>query len=79
MNDASREFLFTYRFDGAEWGISIFARDAVEAQEKIKAVSMARYDGELMMLIPASVSAFGLVPRIIVWWKRRRWLKIKWE
>lgn len=66
-NEATREFLFNYRFDGAEWGITIFARDAAEAREKIKAVALARYQGEQHMRIPVSASLFGLVPRLIVW------------
>jgi hypothetical protein len=76
MSDARREFLFTYRFDGAEWGVSIFAKDAAEAREKIKAVALARYDGELHMRIPAALGAFGLVPRIICWLRNRRWLGV---
>lgn len=70
-DEATKEFLFTYRFDGVEWGISIFARDSAEAKEKIKAVALARYDGELRMRIPAAVSVFGLVPRLIVWIRQR--------
>lgn len=77
MADASREFLFTYRFGGAEWGISIFAANAAEAREKIKAVALARYDGELHMRIPAGASMFGLMPRLIVWLRSRRWLGVR--
>lgn len=77
MDEPVREFLFTYRFDGAEWGISIFARDAAEAKEKIKAVALARYDGELHMTIPAGAALFGLVPRVIVWLRNRRWLGVR--
>jgi hypothetical protein len=77
MADANREFLFTYRFGGNEWGISIFAADPVEAREKIKAVALARYDGELHMHIPASASLFGLVPRVIVWLRQRHWLGVR--
>ena len=76
MTDATREFLFTYRFGGAEWGISIFAADPAEAREKIKAVALARYDGELHMRIPARASVFGLVPRLIVWLRNRRGLGV---
>lgn len=50
--DADREFLFEYRFGGAEWGISIYAASADEAREKIKAVGMARYKGEVAATIP---------------------------
>lgn len=71
---ADREFLFTYRFGSAEWGISIFAADPAEAREKIKAVALARYDGELYMRIPVGTSMFGLMPRVIVWLRRRRWM-----
>jgi hypothetical protein len=73
---ANREFLFTYRFEGAEWGISIFAVDSYEAREKIKAVALARYDGELHMRVPAYASVFGLMPRLIVWLRQRRWLSV---
>lgn len=67
MAEAAREFLFTYHFDGKSWGTSVFASDEAEAKEKIKAVGMARYDGELMMRIPAAASMLGLLPRLIVW------------
>lgn len=69
---ADREYLFTYRFGGAEWGTSVFADSPDEAKEKIKAVGMARYDGELMMRIPAIVPAAGLLTRLICWWNNRR-------
>jgi hypothetical protein len=69
---SDRKFLFNYRFDGAEWGITIFAANPSEAKEKIKAVALARYEGELEMRIPAAVSFFGLVPRAIVWLRQRR-------
>lgn len=71
-----REFLFSYRFDGTEWGITIFADDATQAREKIKAVALARYDGELHMRIPAGASLFGLVPRLILWLRQRKWLGV---
>lgn len=69
---ADREFLFTYRFKGSEWGISVHAADPVEAREKIKAVALARYDGELMARIPAAIPGAGLLTRMIVWWKSRK-------
>lgn len=76
-NRANREFLFTYRFGGAEWGISIFASDPAEAKEKVKAVALARYDGELHMRIPACASVFGLLPRLMVWLRNRRWMGVR--
>lgn len=71
MAEANREFLFTYRFGGHEWGTSVFATDADEAKEKIKAVGMARYDGEMMMRIPAVAPGAGLLVRFLCWWKAR--------
>ncbi len=68
---ADREFLFTYRFGGAEWGASGFAADPSEAKEKIKAMALARYDGELMARIPAAIPAAGLLARLTCWWKNR--------
>lgn len=66
-----REYLFTYRFDGAEWGTSVFARDPAEAKEKIKAVALARYDGELHERIPAAIPGAGLFVRALTWWRNR--------
>ncbi len=63
-----QEYLFTYRFDGTEWGTSVFARNPVEAKEKIKAMSLARYDGELMATIPELPGA-GLLVRMWCWFK----------
>lgn len=66
-----REFQFSYRFDGAEWGITIFADSPAQAREKIKAVAFARYDGELMARIPAVLGA-GIIARAMCWWNNRR-------
>lgn len=71
MEGANREFLFNYRFGGAEWGVTIFAADPVEAKEKIKAVALARYDGEVMAKIPAYPGA-GLVTRFFTWWNNAK-------
>lgn len=57
-SEASREFQFTYRFGGHEWGIFIHASNPVEAREKIKAVALARYDGEVAMKIPVPLGGF---------------------
>ena len=69
---SDREFLFNYRFGGAEWGITIFADNPAQAKEKIKAVALARYDGELKMRIPAAVPAAGALARMLCKWKNFR-------
>ena len=58
-DDEYREFLFTYRFDGHDWGFSIMARDADEARERLKAMTWARYDGVLVARIPAGLGVFA--------------------
>ena len=72
MTAANREFLFTYRFGGSEWGISIFAADPAEAREKIKSVALARYDGECSMKIPAVIPGAGIFVRLLTWWRNWR-------
>jgi hypothetical protein len=66
-----REFLFTYRFAGAEWGITIFASDAAEARKKIQAVALARFDGEVGEKIPAAIPGAGIWAELICWWRNR--------
>lgn len=63
---ADREFLFEYRFAGADWSFCIFAADPAEAREKIKAVGLARYKGEVAMKIPASVPGAGFLVSAIL-------------
>lgn len=57
---ATKEYLFEYHFDGAEWGISIYAENPDEAREKIKAVGLARYKGEVAATIRPNPFAWAL-------------------
>lgn len=59
-----RTHLFSYRYGGAEWTLEIKARDAREAQERVKALPFARYDGELIAKVPATV---GPLMKAAVW------------
>ena len=61
-----KTFLFTYRYCGAEYGMSIDAASESEAKERIKALGLARYDGEVKARIPF---AFGPFARFSVWIK----------
>jgi hypothetical protein len=56
--------LFTYRHDGAEWTLEIKAQDIRDAKERVKALTFARYDGELIAKIPAGA---GPLARAAVW------------
>lgn len=74
MTEPTREFLFSYRFNGSDWSTTVFARDEAEAKEKIKQVGLARYDGEVFLRVPATVSG-GVFVRGLVWLQnlRRTW------
>ncbi len=41
-----KRYLFTYRFDGADWSLEIPARSLEEAKERVKVLSFARCEGE---------------------------------
>ena len=62
MNDGYDRYLFEYRHDGSEWGIEIVAKSQQDAQERLKAISWARYKGEIAAKIP--VPGGGLLNRI---------------
>lgn len=47
-------FLIRYRYDGAEWGLSLPARDIDDAKARLARLSYATIDGELVMTLPAS-------------------------
>jgi len=50
--DGYSRYLFEYRHDGSEWGIEIVAKSPQDAQERLKAISWARYKGEIAAKIP---------------------------
>ena len=47
-----KEYLFSYNYGGAEWGLTVFATDPEDAQKKVKSIYYATYDGEVKMTIP---------------------------
>jgi hypothetical protein len=56
--DVFRRYLFEYRHAGLDWGIEIVARSRGDAQERLKAISMARYKGEVAARIPVPGGSF---------------------
>ncbi len=68
-NDVFRKFLFSYRYDGAEWSIEIPARSVDEARKRISSLALARYDGEVFARYPATV---GFIPRMIAFFRNAR-------
>ncbi len=48
---SDRKFLFTYRHEGAEYGMDVIASTPEEAKRKVQVMSLARYDGEIFATI----------------------------
>lgn len=57
-------YLFSYRYDGKEFGLVVPAYSLDEARGRIRAMVLSRYDGELVVRIPAFPTA-GLFVRAI--------------
>lgn len=60
-----RKYLFSYRYEGAEYSFEIPAYSVEEAKGRAKAIGMNRYDGELVATIPAYPGG-GIIARMIV-------------
>jgi hypothetical protein len=50
-----KTFLIRYRYDGAEWGFQLPARDFDDAKARLARLSFASIDGELMTTLPAAI------------------------
>ncbi len=42
-----KRYLFEYRHEGSEWGIEVVATSPADAHERLKALTWARYQGEI--------------------------------
>lgn len=42
-----KRYLFEYRHENSEWGIEIVATSPQDARERLKALTWARYQGEI--------------------------------
>jgi hypothetical protein len=49
-----KTYLFSYRYKDAVWGFDLKAESPDDAQERLKALAWATYDGELVAIIPAN-------------------------
>jgi hypothetical protein len=57
-----KRYLFEYRFGDAEYGFEIPANSLAEARERLKALTWARYEGEIKATI--RIPGAGLLSRI---------------
>ncbi|EKS30904.1 hypothetical protein [Afipia felis] len=62
-------YLFEYRFENAEWALEIVASSPDEAKERLKAISWAKYKGEIFakITVPTNPVA-GIIDRIRKSW-----------
>jgi hypothetical protein len=65
MAEKWQRYLFSYRFDGDEYSFDIPARNAAEAKQRLSAMGMARYDGEIMATI--KVPGGNWLSRLLGW------------
>ena len=65
MEETFKSYLFEYRHDGATWGLEIKARDAADAQARLKALSWAQYRGEGVFKINAPVNILQRFARFV--------------
>jgi len=61
MEAPFREYSFSYNHDGAEWSLRVKASSAEDARARIAKLAWARYDGEVIAVIPSSVGLLGRV------------------
>ncbi len=68
-NESFRPYLVDYGFEGAQWSMTVMARDERDAMLRVqRAAAFGKCVGELMMTIPATSGA-GLLTRLICWWR----------
>lgn len=48
---SERDYLFSYRWNGAEYGMTVRASSLAEAKGRVAQMSLARYDGEIKAAI----------------------------
>jgi hypothetical protein len=60
-----KDYLFEYRYEGAEWGLTISAKNAHDAKERIKSLGLATYKGEVVAMIPVSLGVFAKVAAMV--------------
>lgn len=52
-----KTFLFTYRYDGANWELPIKAKTPEEARARLNRIPYAEYTGELVVSIPVYLNS----------------------
>lgn len=61
LDDENKTFLVRYRYDGAEWGFKLPARDYADARARLSALTFGSIDGELVLTLPASTGPLASI------------------
>jgi hypothetical protein len=72
-DDRYKTFLLRYRYDGAEWGLHLPAKDLDDARARLKHLAYADIDGELVISVPAPLGPLGEIATAIRNAVRRLW------
>lgn len=68
MKPTFREYLVSYTYGGAEWGMTVVAESEREARLRLaRAASHGRIVGTLVAKVPAEVPAAGILVRAACW------------
>ena len=68
-HDGFSRHLYEYRHDGAVWGIEIQATSRADADERLRRLAWAKYQGEVAYAFPVPSTLLGrLIGRITTWW-----------
>lgn len=61
-----KRYLFEYRHEGSEWGIEVVASSPSDARERLKALTWARYQGEIKakVAVPSAGMLVGAANRL---------------
>ncbi|MDY2947061.1 hypothetical protein [Mannheimia varigena] len=65
MTEKIRKFAFSYSFNDRSWALTIGAQTKEEAIERVKAMSQAKYDGEIFATIPVPDKSLSFLARLI--------------
>ena len=66
--------LFSYRYAGREWSLELPGESATDAKERLRAMALAKYDGELVANVPAFASPLA---KVVVWIRNAVFGKIR--
>ena len=60
-----KNFLATYRYEGAEWALELKARDAEDARARLASLTYATLDGELVAKVPDALGPIAIIAAAI--------------